>query len=159
MWIRPGLEFPYFQKYNRQGEPTGYLYVRLQGQRDIAVHRLMGKTWLVNPRPGVLDRIDHANEVKSDNRAGNGGNLRWVNAWLNAINRTTLGCRWDPDVHLWCASHWVRGAEVLNGFFPTFREAHLATKRAKVALFDKEYAKLLSAPNKMNQGNKTHAVP
>ena len=144
VWIKPGIEFPYFQRYNRAGEPSGYLFVRLHGQKDVAVHRLMGKTWLLNPKPGVFDRIDHKNQIKTDNR---GGNLRWVNAWLNAINRTTLGCRFDYDVRLWCSSHWVRGREQLNGFFTTFLAAHEATKQAKERLFDNIYLGLLEKKN------------
>jgi hypothetical protein len=135
VFMKNGEEYPYFFKFNRKGETDGYKYVNIRS-RATAVHKIMGRTWVKNPLPGVFDRVDHISRIRTQNNANN---LRWVNAHLNAINRDNINTKWDADVHMWYACYWCKGVESIVGWFSTFRDAHLATRRAKVQLFDRVY--------------------
>ena len=135
VFMASGEEYPYFQKFNRDGQSDGYLYVRVRGQTR-AVHRLVAQLFLPKPRED-FKVVDHINRVRSDNRASN---LRWVNPWLNSINRDNINTtKWDADVNMWYGSFWVKGKETIVGWFSTFLDSHLAVRKAKEKAFQQIY--------------------
>ena len=77
----------YFYLRGRRLRNWSYKYVRLtqSGQRvQKRVHRLVAKTFVVNPRPDIFDIVDHIDRNKKNNNASN---LRWVNTRLNSLNQ------------------------------------------------------------------------
>ena len=132
VWINRELEYPYEKRWNRHGECDGYKYVRLNGGPRASVHSLMGRTWIENPDPTLFDRLDHISRDRWDCSAKN---LRFSTAHLNAINRCNVNnTKFDYDLRRWFSSFWVKGQEIIVGWFSTFLEAHTANmkKRAQV---------------------------
>ena len=141
VWITEKIPFPVFFKYNKNGESSGYLFARLN-ERDIAVHRLMGKTWVKNPCPTIFDRIDHISRVKTDNSYQN---LRWVNAHLNAINRENTRCtQFDREKQMWKTCIMCKGKLIFCGYFKTFCEGHCASMLRKKQLYNEIYTNLIN---------------
>ena len=145
VWITPEIRFPTFFKYNRYGESNGYLYARCN-ERDIAVHRLMGKCgWVKNPLPQHFDRIDHISRVKTDNSVEN---LKYVNALLNAINRENTRCtQFDAEKKLWKTCIMHKGKLIEVGFYKIFSEGHKASMKRKQELYDEIYSMFMNAHN------------
>jgi hypothetical protein len=141
VWITPEIRFPEFFKFDRNGESNGYLYARCN-ERDIAVHRLMGRTWVKNPLPHHFDRIDHRNRIKTDNSADN---LLFVNAHLNAINRENTRCtQFCHKKKLWKTAIMNKGQIIEVGYYKLFCEGHLASMKRKDELYRQIYCSLLN---------------
>lgn len=65
--------------------PSGYVRVRIKG-RTVLVHRVYALAFVPNDDPKTKTQVDHINRIKSDNRFGVDGNLRWVTASENQLN-------------------------------------------------------------------------
>ena len=143
VWITPEIRFPTFFKYDKNGESNGYLYARCN-ERDIAVHRLMGKCgWVKNPLPKHFDRIDHRSRIKTDNSVEN---LFFVNALLNAINRENTRCtQFDSDKKLWKTAIMHKGKLIEVGYYKLFCEGHKASMKRKDELYNEIYSSLLNS--------------
>ena len=137
-------EYPYFYKFNKEGVSDGYKYVRLNGCKDIAVHRLVAKCF-VQKKCKSFNVVDHISRVRTQNDASN---LRWSNPWLNAINRdNTSSSTFDQEINMWYGCYYCKGKEYPVGFFRTFLESHLAVRKAKRELYKRVEDHLVKLEN------------
>ena len=101
----------------------GYLNTRISKRKNYKmklVHRLVLPTFKPNPAPDFYDRVDHINQVRSDNRLEN---LRWSNATLNAWNcEKTKGYYLKPSGRF-RAQIGYEGKVIVLGTFDTKEEA------------------------------------
>ena len=143
-WITEDIEYPLERRWNRKtGECDGYAYVTVNGGKKMSLHSIVAKTWLVNPLPGVFDRVDHRNRDRWNSHPNN---LRFTSAHLNAINRENVNnTKFDYDLRMWYSSFWVRGEEIIVGWFRTFREAHRENLRRRQQIYDQLEQKLLNS--------------
>ena len=108
-------------------------------RKQIHVHRLMARAFLHNPRPDVFTLIDHIDRNELNNEMFSGyENLRWLNTSLNALNRDTKGAYFNQRWKKWEA----RVCNKSLGWFKTYQEAHLCSKKHKRELFSRTYTQL-----------------
>ena len=92
------------------------------------VHRLVLKTFKVNPNPQTLNMCDHINRNTFDNRISN---LRWSNARLNSYNRNAKGYSYYKDRNKFVAEIVVDGQKIHLGQFKYSLDARRAYLNAK----------------------------
>lgn len=54
--------------------------------KTVWIHRMVGKAFVLNPRPDLFDTIDHIDRDTMNNFYKN---IRWVNRHLNSLNKRT----------------------------------------------------------------------
>ena len=140
VYLPSGTLYPYEKRYNRDGEPDGYLYVRIRGHRR-SVHSLMGQLWVPNPLPKIFDRVDHVTRVKTNNHKDC---LRWVNSQLNAINRVCMrNVKFNETTRMWEGSFWTKQTKHEVGSFKVYHEAFNAVMEAKMNMYHEIYNGLI----------------
>ena len=137
VFLKNGEPYPFDERrYRKDGTYEGYRNVLVHGKKML-VHRIIAKLFVPNPKPDEFNIVDHISRVRSDNSSAN---LRWVNRFLNAQNVDKVGDTvFDHDVKMWHSSITVGDEEYIVGWFRTFLEGHLATRQARITLFDKLY--------------------
>ena len=110
------------KKYIKDVEPglgkAGYYYFSAGSSKigKKAVHRVMGQTFLENPKN--LRNVDHIDRNKTNN---NLSNLRWFSQRDNMLNQECKGVSFNKEKNAFV----VKDAKKVLAFFETEREGHI----------------------------------
>ena len=105
-----------------------------------AVHRLVAKAFVPNPRPDLFDQVDHIDQNKTNNHFTN---LRWVTNQLNKLNNDSVGAY--KDGRKWQARCRVNGTLLYLGSYETEQEASVVARKFRQDTFDLIYNQLLTS--------------
>ena len=130
------------------GNRYGHLRIRVAERHFEWVHRLIGFTFVKNPRPDIFGIIDHINQNEQDNRPDN---LRWVNKQINGLNNCTRGASFVK--HFWKngrrypLNKWRARVNISRkthslGFYKTFLEAYRVSQKYKQDAITRIYDEL-----------------
>lgn len=134
---------------NPSPRKNGYVYIKIEGQKQIGLHRLIAKMFI--PNPLNLKDVNHKNGNKADNRAIN---LEWANRRENithGVSKGLTGATYAKGKNRWRAQIGFGSKDKKHlGCFATEQEAHLAYLEAlKEYGLKNKYAKpFQQCPNK-----------
>ena len=143
IFTKSGYLLPTFRKFNKNGEQSGYNFIKLPNERyPRSVYRIVAKLFVENLCPEKFNTVDHLDGCRSNDHVSN---LKWVNNHLNSINKKgTLNASFDNDIHLWRAYFTIKKKEYTVGYYRTFREAHIQSQKEKQKKYSELYKKYLT---------------
>ena len=133
-------------KKKKKINPYKMIYLKRNDKGFLrSVHTIVAKTWVPNPRPDIFTICDHIDRNEHNNHPSN---LRWVNTSLNCKNKTGMNAyfvkfikkrkKWIPK-NKWQSRVMVDGIKNYLGYYKTFREAYLVSKKFKQENFEHNY--------------------
>ena len=101
-----------------------------------AVHVLVAKAFVVNPRPDLFNCVDH---IDRNTRNNHSSNLRWVNRQLNSLNQKSRSCK--KNDYNFCTPYLARvefnGKKIVLGYYTTEEHAiHMMNKHREKLFID-----------------------